>query len=118
MAIPHRDIVRWICALSRPIDRADNRGEMSGKAKLREEDVRFIRAQPHEYGMVPALALLYDVSRVTVAKIRGGDTWKHVHAKQGPQERMTVREVRALLESRDRQTIEIDDMAQSRPGAA
>jgi hypothetical protein len=55
------------------------RGEKSGRAKLTEAQAMEILASP--YGNA-YLAMVYNVSRDTVKKIRAGKLWKHLERPQ------------------------------------
>lgn len=52
------------------------RGEAHSRAKLVEEDVRAIRAEPHFSGVNPMLAKCFGVSRGQISSIRNSVTWK------------------------------------------
>jgi len=53
-------------------------GEASGRAKLRDEDIRFIRRAVSD-GMTQArLARAYQVSGTVIYQIIHGKTWRHI----------------------------------------
>jgi hypothetical protein len=123
ICVPHRDLSRWFHALGRPYEHADNRGELCGRARLREEDVLFIRVQPTAYGLVPLLARLYQVSPITIQQVRYGRTWKHLGRRRAPvTEILSLKSLRELVEARESERaglqLEKDRFATARPGAA
>lgn len=52
-------------------------GERHGESKLSDDIVRLVRKAP-EHVTTSSLADTYGVTRVTMARARRGDTWKHV----------------------------------------
>ena len=54
------------------------KGEESGRAKLTEQDVREIRANPPGHWELRATARAYGVHHMTIKAILDGRTWKHV----------------------------------------
>lgn len=116
LPVPHRDLVRWITALGRPVEHGDNRGELSGRTKLRNADVLFMRAQERVYGLVPVLARLFQVKAQVVSNILRRKTWKHI-GRGNVANRIPLPKLRELAEQRER-VESIDERATSRPGAA
>lgn len=53
-------------------------GEEHHSAKITEDGVRAIRAEPHFRGVLQMLANAFDVKASTIWMIRAGKTWKHV----------------------------------------
>jgi hypothetical protein len=51
------------------------KGQRNGRAKLTEQQAKEIIASPHTHAY---LAMVYNVSRDTVKKIRAGKLWKHL----------------------------------------
>lgn len=111
-------VVRTLHELGRHFEYADNRGEMSGRAILTEEDVLFIRAQPHAYGMAPLLGRLFGVSPITVHQVWYGRIWKHLGDRRGKKtEVMTTAQVRALVAARERDRADLAELRLSAPMA-
>lgn len=56
-------------------DGTDNRGARNGNAKLKDDDIRFIRKSSDTHA---ALAKAYGVSQTTIYQIRLNTRWSHV----------------------------------------
>lgn len=83
-----------------PGEPADTAGEMSGCAKLTEDDVREIRSWSGVYGAAPLLAKLYpQVSIHHVRLLLSGRGWTRVRNHR-PRERMPIARLRELVEQR------------------
>lgn len=54
------------------------RGSLSGRAKLTEENVRAILAEPKRNGMQRELAERFGVSKWAINEVRKGRKWRHV----------------------------------------
>jgi hypothetical protein len=96
--VPKRDVVRWIVAMGRPVERADNRGAMCGRAILTDDQVRDIRACRGVYGAMPLLAELYGISVHTARIVAQGRTWRHLRGR--PREHMPLSLLRDLVRQR------------------
>jgi hypothetical protein len=94
----------------------DNRGELSPRAILTEEDVLFIRSQAAAYGLVPVLARLFGTSHECIVAVRSRKSWRHI-GNGNAQNAMPLHQLRALAEQRDADRFDLDDAAISRPGA-
>lgn len=117
----HDEVVREIFRQGRPFEFADTNGEMNPFAKLRDEDVLFIRAQTRAYGLRIVLARLFLVSPDTIDRVRARACWTHL-GKGNSQNAMTLDQLRALADQReiDRAGLsseERDHAAQSRSAA-
>lgn len=86
----------------------DHFGEWSTRAKLRDDQVRFIYANCREYGSQPLLARLFGVSRVTIGQIKYHRTWTHLTGRNvtGNVERISLRALRSLVEQREAERAE------------
>ncbi len=64
-------------------------GPATGSARLTEDQVAEIRAEPHHYGLTAMLARRYGVSATTIRKIRRGEKWGHLDIPTNPAELCT-----------------------------
>ena len=78
---------------------ADNRGELSPRATLRDEDVLFIRSQESAYGLVPLLARIYGVKPQVISCVRSRRTWRHL-GNGSKANSMPLEQLRGLLAQR------------------
>jgi hypothetical protein len=89
--VPKADVVRWINATGRPIDRPDNRGEMCGGAKLEADAVHemraIYRAAKSKYGILRRLHRIYGqrygVSYIAITSAVYGRSWRHLGGRRG-----------------------------------
>jgi hypothetical protein len=72
--------LRWVLKAENEADKVrhgtSNRGERQGQAKLTEDAIRAIRAQPERPGV--ELAKEYGVTQTHISRIRRRTTWGHV----------------------------------------
>ena len=106
-----------ILALGRPVERADTRGEMSGRAILAEEQVKLVKLQHRVRGSIPLLARLWNVTEQSLYNVVHGKTWRHIRGRANLTELLTARQLRALVEQHEARPASIDELAASRPGA-
>jgi hypothetical protein len=111
--------IRDCWAKGRHENRNDTRGEMSGRAILRNEDVLFIRAQARVRCSIPLLARLYGVSIHTLYQVKYRKTWRHLGNGSAPNA-MPIAALRKLIAQREHeasaktQASERDDLANRR----
>ena len=114
MLVPHCDLSRWFHGLGRRYEHADNRGAMSGRTTLKDDDVLFMRSQPRVYGLVPVLARLYGVKAQVVSNLLRRKTWQHI-GNGNKQNAMPLATLRDLADQRaNERGATIDDLAQQR----
>lgn len=89
-------------ARGRHEQKGDNRGELSGTAKLTADQVLFIRAQRKANGVLVELSRLFGVSVCTLSQIRLRRSWKHI-GNGNIANAMTVAQLRALADQRQRE---------------
>lgn len=110
------EAIRLHRAAGRYVEHGDTRGEMGGRAQVRNADVLFMRSQKRVYGLVPVLARLFGVKRQLVAFILRRRTWRHL-GNGNKQNAMPLGQLRALADQRAQERFDLDHEAESR-GAA
>lgn len=90
----------------------DNRGELSGSARLTADQVLAIREQPRARGLLPVLAALHGVSTEYVRQLRQRRRWRHI-GNGNRQNAMTLAQLRGLVEAREAAP-DLDELATAR----